>query len=165
MRKLTISDFKTNSYDVGQSIEKLSLYDLKDPKKKLLDIQEASNDCDSIIEAIFYKKEKMKRGIDSQKEKILEELCKELQKEVKNIKLSDNRNSVSILEQRKIINELTRFKKILVYSIQMKDQVNMILDALIKSDDIEEWRLMAELIYVHITFSKSTDLSIYISYS
>lgn len=165
MRKLTISDFKTNSFDITQSIEKLSLFDLKDPKRTLLDILEASNDCDSIIEAIFYKKEKMKRGLDSQKEKILEELCIELQNEIENIRLSDNKNSISILEQRKLINELCRIKKILVYSIQMENQAELILDALIKSDDIDEWRLLAELIYAHTTFSKSIDLGIFITYS
>lgn len=165
MRKLTISDFKVEEYDTIQIIEKLSSFDINNPKKTLLEILEASNDCDSIVEAIFYKKEKMKRGLDCQKDQILEELTKELKTEISGIHINEVGNSMFILEQRKVINELTRIKRILMYATQMKDQFEQILDGLLKSEDIEEWKFLADLIYTHITFSKSHEIEIFTVYS
>lgn len=165
MKKLTISDFKGDHFDPIQIVESLISFDNKNPKKSLLDILEALNDCDSIVEAVFYKKEKNKRGIDSQKDAVLQELCKELKKEIKTIHLNEIGNSFHILEQKKAINELARIQKIIKYSIQMQDNAEQILSSLFNGENLEELKFLAEIIYAHTTFSKSKNYDVFIAYS
>lgn len=152
MRKATISDFKGASFNPSTIIESASEYNLEEPVKTLDEISNTCFELESLNEAIFFKKEKMKLSLNEQKEQMLNDLCRELKTALNEIDIKEHSRTTEILARRKELMELRTLSKIMKYSLSIEKSELQILESLFKSEDADDWLLLAETVQVQINY-------------
>lgn len=164
MKKLTISEFKKNVFNTISTISNISSFDINNLKEIQSDLVDANYELDSLKEAIFFKKEKFKGKLNEQKEQILDGLCKELKKALKNVQIKEINNTSNIIRRKKDMVELERLENVLRYMNNIGESNPEILESLFTSEEIDDWILLADIIYSELNFG-SEDKSIYLNYS
>lgn len=148
MKKITISELKTNAFNPVSIVEGMVSVDSSDIRKMQREVDEALLEAQSLKEAIFYKIEKTRKRMEESGEE--SQMYRELESALRGIELSPLGDSSKILEKRNEIVEMKRIKRVLKYSIELEESREQVLDSLLNSESPEDWELLAELIYVHL---------------
>lgn len=154
MKKMTIADFKEYAFNPLLIVEGASTYDINETEKAKSEISDAVFELDALKEAIIFKREKMKANPSEKKMQLLSELYKETKGILGEIKPQQLESASKILQKRKELVELKVLLKTLKYSMNSEQTVVQVLDTLIDSDEINDWLLLAEILYAHMTYSK-----------
>ncbi|EPR78499.1 Exocyst complex component Sec10 [Spraguea lophii 42_110] len=113
----------------------------------------------NIEEALFFKKEKLKKGVEEEKKGSVTEIINPLLIKFNKIKLEPLKNIEKILVLTKEIEELKNCHKILSILSEIDKRNYDTLENLYNSDDPEDWMFFSELIVVCEQRNKQTEIT------
>ena len=164
MSTLQLSHLKTSSFNKIAIVEDCVEIDPKNPQAVENAISNILTEMEDLKEALFFKKEKLGRNIDSVEEDKQKKMLENIQQKLRNVKLDPLGDSKNILEKNKTILELKNIQKILIYSIELNENPENMLNTLLHSDVPEDWVFMCSLIFYSLKYNKVVDHEILLTY-
>jgi hypothetical protein len=139
MRNIHVSQLKAESFSLPALIEETISINASDTYQTHADLKEVIADLEGIDEALFFKKEKLSAKLRAIERGMNLEKIDELVQEIKRIDLAPLGTSKDVLERNREINRLKRIEKATRYLIEVEKGNMAVLDALISSDDKDDW--------------------------
>lgn len=164
MGTLQLSHLKTSSFNKIAIIEDYVEIDPKNLQAVESNITNILTEVEDLKEALFFKKEKLGRNINTIEENKQKNMLEDIQQKLRNVKLDPLGDSKNILEKNKTILELKNIQKILRYSIELNENPENMLNTLLHSDVPEDWVFMCTLIFYSLKYNKTVDHEILLTY-
>ncbi|KAK6090794.1 hypothetical protein P3W45_000039 [Vairimorpha bombi] len=142
MKNIQISQIKDDDFSSVEIIEENISINKKDTKSTYQDIKELISDVEGLREALFFKQEKLHIQLRGIKDKINGEKIQELYKNLDDLNIKPLGESKEVLQRNKEIYELKLINKILRYTIEIEKGNFNVLNALLKSEEKDDWRFL-----------------------
>lgn len=165
MKKIALSQLKADTFNPIALIEESVDIDPSHIRESCSQMKDVLSDLEALNEALFFKSEKLKKKLDSYDTNSHTDIIKNIEESLERMQIPALGDSRHILEKNKEIMELKKIQKYLRYWIEIDNNSEAVLEALLSSEVKENWIFLSELLFYSVKYRKEEEKEIFFNYS